>query len=337
MGMALQAGAGQNPSRQAARLAGMDWSIPAETVNKVCASGFRAITLGDQIIRSGDAEIVAAGGMESMSGAPYASASARWGIRMGDARLADLMIGDGLQCPFAGVHMAVYGSRAAAESGIGRDEQDAWALRSHMRAVSAVRQGKFTEEMVPVAANGADICTDECPRPDTDLSKLARLAPVFEANGTVTAGNAPPVNDGAAALVLMSKQEALRGGHKPMARIVGHAAVGAEASGISAAPALAIRKLLQRTGYSVEDIDLFEVNEAFAAVVLICGSLLGWDDEKVNVNGGAIALGHPIGASGARIVLTLIHELTRRGGGLGIAAICSGGGQGDAILIRVDG
>jgi acetyl-CoA C-acetyltransferase len=337
MGMAIQAGAGQIPSRQAARLAGLDWSVPTETVNKVCASGFRAITLADQIIRSGDAEIIAAGGMESMSGAPYAAASVRWGIRMGDSRLDDLMIRDGLQCAFDNVHMAVHGSGAAAEFGISRAEQDEWALRSHMRSVSAIRQGTFAEEIVSVATETAVVYTDECPRADTDLGKLARLSPVFDANGTITAGNAPPVNDGAAALILMSKEEAVRAGHEPLARIVGHAAVGAEASGIAAAPALAIRKLLQKTGYSLDDIDLFEVNEAFAAVILICGRMLGWDSEKVNVNGGAIAIGHPIGASGARIVLTLIHELKRRGGGLGIAAICSGGGQGDAILLRVDG
>ncbi|QYR20943.1 acetyl-CoA C-acetyltransferase [Paenibacillus sp. sptzw28] len=338
MGMVLQAGAGQAPSRQAARLAGLDWSVPSETVNKVCASGLRAITLADQMIRCGDADIIAAGGMESMSNAPYAVPSARWGIRMGNSGLVDLMIHDGLQCAFADVHMAVHGSRVAAEYGIGRAEQDDWALRSHMRAVSAIRQGTFAEEIVPVSASAAVVVdTDEGPRADTDAGKLARLSPVFDKSGTITAGNAPTVNDGAAALVLMSKEQALRSGLKPLATIIGHAEVGAEAPYIAVTPALAIRKLLIKTGRPLKDIDLFEVNEAFAAVILTCGKMLGWDEEKVNVNGGAIALGHPIGASGARILLTLIGGLMRRGGGLGIAAICSGGAQGDAVMIRVDG
>ncbi|MGM0883904.1 MAG: acetyl-CoA C-acetyltransferase [Bacillota bacterium] len=337
MGMVLQAGTGQIPSRQAARLAGLDWSVPSETINKVCASGLRAITLADQIIRSGDAEIIAAGGMESMSNAPYAVPFIRWGARMGDSELTDLMIHDGLLCAFANVHMAVHGSRLAAEYGISRAEQDDWALRSHLRAVSASRQGLFAEEIVSYTSARTIVATDEGPRSDTDAGKLALLSPIFEKNGTITAGNAPGVNDGAAALILMSKEEALRGGYKPLARIVGHATIGLEAPYLATSPAHAIRKLLQKTGVALENIHLFEVNEAFASVILTCGKILGWDAEKVNVNGGAIALGHPIGASGARIVLSLIYELLRRGGGLGIAAICSGGAQGDALLIQVDG
>ncbi|WP_409340782.1 acetyl-CoA C-acetyltransferase [Paenibacillus sp. MBLB4367] len=345
MGMALQAGAGQIPSRQAARLAGFDWSVPSETVNKVCASGMRALTLAHQSILAGESEVMLAGGMESMSGAPFAIPAARWGLRFGDAVLTDLMIHDGLACAFDNVPMAAHGSKAAREYGITREEQDEWALRSHLRALAAVREGKFAEEIVPVtvsalpASSGvpAVMDADECPRADTDAGKLARLPPVYDQNGTITAGNAPGMNDGAAALILTSMEYARKGGYTPLAQILGHAAVGAEASAIAVTPALAVRKLLKQTGFKLEDIDLFEINEAFAAVVLASGRIIGWDAEKVNVNGGAIALGHPIGASGARIVLTLIAELKRRGGGLGIAAICSGGAQGDAVLVRVEG
>jgi acetyl-CoA C-acetyltransferase len=345
MGMVLQAGAGQNPTRQAARLAGLDWDVAAETINKVCASGMRAITMADQIIRAGDADTLIAGGMESMSNALIAlSPQARWGLRSGDSNLMDLMIRDGLQCAFDDVHMAIHGNQAAVEYGISREEQDKWALRSHLRAVEAIRAGKFSAEIAAVTAVAAgrdgvhQLCiTDESPRADSDAASLARLSPIFDKNGTITAGNAPGVNDGAAALLVMSKEKAEQAGYKPMAKIIAHATVGSEAPYIAATPALAIRRLLQRTGLTLEDITLFEVNEAFAAVVLTSGHLLGWEEEKVNVNGGAIALGHPIGASGARIVLTLIGELQRRGGGLGIAAICSGGAQGDAILIQVDG
>ncbi|ACT01419.1 acetyl-CoA C-acetyltransferase [Paenibacillus sp. JDR-2] len=337
MGMVLQAGAGQIPSRQAARLAGLSWEIPSETINKVCASGMRAITMADQMIRSGDAEIVVAGGMESMSRTPYAVPAARWGARMGNAALVDLMNHDGLFCAFHQVPMGSLGNRVADEFNIGRQEQDDWALRSHLRAVAAQQSGRFAEEIVPVILDdGTQHHVDECPRPDTDAAKLAKLKPAFDRTGTITAGNAPGVNDGAAAVTVMSTVEAARLGVKPLATILGHASAGAEAAYLATVPALAIRKLLKQTGVPLEKIDLFEVNEAFASVVLISGQMLGWDHEKVNVNGGAIALGHPIGASGARIVLTLIHELKRRGGGLGIAAICSGGAQGDAILLEVN-
>ncbi|RTE07135.1 acetyl-CoA C-acetyltransferase [Paenibacillus whitsoniae] len=341
MGMVLQGGAGQVPSRQAARSAGLDWSVPTETVNKVCASGMRSVTLADQIIRAGDATVIVAGGMESMSRAPYLLQQARWGSRMGDQALLDGMLLDGLTCPFHGVPMAMHGSQVAAELGIAREEQDAWALRSHELAVQAAAKGYLDEEIVQVAVPGKGgerhVGQDECPRPDTSLAKLAALPPVFDKRGTITAGNAPGVNDGAAALVLMERTRAATDGLQPLATLVGHAAVGERAPYISTAPALAIAKLLRQTGLALGQIDRIEVNEAFAAVPLTCERMLGWQRDRVNVNGGAIALGHPIGASGTRIMLTLIHELRRRGGGYGIAAICSGTAQGDAVLLRVDG
>ncbi|MCY9196303.1 acetyl-CoA C-acetyltransferase [Bacillus atrophaeus] len=340
MGMVVQAGAGQIPSRQAARLAEVPWEVPTETINKVCASGLRAVTLGDQIIRAQDGDILVAGGMESMSNIPYAVPAGRWGARMGDAAMQDLMVYDGLTCAFDQVHMAVHGNTAAEEYGITRKEQDEWALRSQKRAAHAIDEGKFKEEIVPVAwvdrkgkTKTAD--TDEGLRRETSLEQLAKLPPIYSKEGSVTAGNAPGVNDGAGAFVLMSEEKAAELGKKPLATILGFAAVGQEASCLAAAPGLAINKLLKKTGFSVQDIDLFEVNEAFASVALTCEKIVGWDREKVNVNGGAIALGHPIGASGARILMTLIYELKRRGGGLGIAAICSGAAQGDSILIRV--
>ncbi|NBD23984.1 acetyl-CoA C-acetyltransferase [Paenibacillus sp. T1] len=346
MGMAVQAGAGQNPARQAARHAGLGVEVPAETVNKVCASGLRSITLAAQIIAADDAEIVAAGGMESMSGVPFALPDYRFGRRMGNGAAADLLLGDGLTCAFGGGHMGDYAESIAAEYGISRTEQDEWALRSHERAVQGILQGVFLAEIVPVPLAGGTpaksqvfaVDTDEAPRGDTSLEKLAALRPAFAAAdaGTITAGNAPGLNDGAAAVIAASKDRAQRDGYVPLAAVVGHAAVSVEPRLYAIAPALAIQKLLQRHNLRLQDIDRFELNEAFAAVVLACGRLLGWDSDKVNVYGGAIALGHPVGASGARIVGTLINGLRRRGGGLGIAAVCSGGGQGDALLVRVD-
>ncbi len=341
MGMVLQGGAGQIPSRQAAVKAGLPWEVQSETINKVCASGMRSITLADQIIRAGDAEVIVAGGMESMSNAPYVLPKARNGLRMGNGELIDLMVHDGLTCAFHNVHMAVHGSNVAAEYGLTREEQDAWALRSHERAIAAIDQGHFADEIVPVVIpqkKGDDLIidTDEGPRRDTSLEKLAKLPPVFTKDGTITAGNAPGVNDGAGAVVVMSEERARALGKKPLATILGHTAVGQDAPYIATTPGLAINKLLKKTGISLDQIDLFEVNEAFAAVTLTSGKLVGWDPDKVNVNGGAIALGHPIGVSGARIAMHLAYELKRRGGGLGIAAICSGAAQGDAILIQVD-
>ncbi|SDN02735.1 acetyl-CoA C-acetyltransferase [Paenibacillus sp. yr247] len=340
MGMVLQGGTGQIPSRQAARLAGLDWSVTTETINKVCASGLRSVTLADQIIRSGDADTIVAGGMESMSNAPFLLPSTRWGARMGDQNVVDLMIHDGLMCSFHNVPMIVHGSLVAAEFGISRGAQDEWALRSHLRAIEAKNKGYFAEEIVPLAIESkhgkVEVDQDEGPRADASLEKLAALPAVVK-DGTITAGNAPGVNDGAAAMVVMSKEKALSQGIRPLATIIGHAAVGERAPYIATTPSLAIQKLLRQTSMSLEQIDRFEVNEAFAAVMLTSGRLLGWNPEVVNVNGGAIALGHPIGASGTRIILTLIHELRRIGGGYGIAAICSGAAQGDAILLRVDG
>ena len=341
MGMVLQAGAGQIPSRQAARKAGLPWEVASETINKVCASGMRAITMADQIIRTGDADIIVAGGMESMSNVPYALPQARYGMRMGDSQVKDLMMYDGLTCPFDFVPMAVHGSNVSEEFGITRESQDEWAYRSQVRASQAVANGIFDEEIVPVEipqkkGNPVTINKDEGPRPDTTLEVLAKLAPVYKKDGTITAGNAPGINDGAAAMVVMSESKAQELGLQPLAKILGNAQVGAEAPYIATTPGLAINKLLEKTGVKLEEIDLFEVNEAFAAVTLTSGKIVGWDDEKVNVNGGAIALGHPIGASGARIIMSLIYELRRRGGGLGIAAICSGAAQGDAILLQVN-
>jgi acetyl-CoA C-acetyltransferase len=340
LGTVLQGGQGQIPSRQAARNAGLPWEIKTETINKVCASGMRSVTLADQIIRAGDEEVIVAGGMESMSNAPYLLPKARWGLRMGDGSVKDMMIHDGLSCSFSGVHMGVYGSQTARELEINRKEQDQWALQSHQRAIEAIANGKFAEEIIPVEIpqrKGAPIIVeqDEAPRKDTAIEQLTKLAPVFDQTGTITAGNAPGVNDGAAALVLMSEDRALKEGRIPQAYIIGHTEVAVEAKDFPKTPGLVINKLLAKTGKKLEDITLFEINEAFAAVILASQKIAHLDPEKINVNGGAVALGHPIGASGARIILTLVHELKRRGGGIGIAAICSGGGQGDAIMIEV--
>lgn len=340
MGMVLQGGTGQIPSRQAARKAGLPWEVGTETINKVCASGMRSATLAEQIIRAGDASVVVAGGMESMSNSPYILPGGRWGQRMGDGKVVDLMIHDGLWCAFDGVHMVVHGSNVAAEYKVSREEQDRWAARSHERAINAIDRGFMAEEIVPVTVKGRKgetvVDTDEAPRRDTSVEKLAGLKPVFLKDGSITAGNAPGVNDGACALVLSSADKAEELGARPVARILGHAAVAMEARYFPITPAYAIQKLLKKQNLTLDQIDRFEVNEAFAAVALANGKILGWDDEKVNVNGGAVALGHPIGASGARIILTLIQELRRRGGGLGVAGICSGSAQGDAVLVRVD-
>lgn len=340
LGTVLQGGQGQIPSRQAASKAGLPWEVKTETVNKVCASGMRSVTLGDQIIRAGDEEVIVAGGMESMSNAPYFLPKARWGLRMGDATVKDLMTHDGLSCSFTGVHMGTYGNEVAEEMEISREEQDRWALRSHELTIAAIASGKLAEEIVPVEVPQRKgepivISEDESPRKDSSIEKLAKLGSAFGKGGTITAGNAPGVNDGAAALVLMSEERAIREGRKPAAVILGHTEIAVEAKDFPKTPGLVINEILRKTGKSVDEIDLFEINEAFAAVALTSGKIAHLDENKVNVNGGAVALGHPIGASGARIILTLMHELKRRGGGIGIAAICSGGGQGDAIMIEV--
>jgi acetyl-CoA C-acetyltransferase len=340
LGSVLQGGQGQIPSRQAARHAGLPWSVKTETINKVCASGMRSVTLADQIIRAGDEEVIVAGGMESMSNAPYFMPKARWGLRMGDASVKDLMVHDGLTCCFTGVHMGTYGNGTAEEFELSREMQDQWALNSHVKAIDAMENGRLAEEIIPISVpqkRGEPVVVgqDESPRKDTSYEKLAKLATVFGSTGTITAGNAPGVNDGAAALVLMSEERAKQEGKEPFAYILGHAEVAIEAKDFPQTPGLVINELLKKTGKSLEEIDLFEINEAFAAVALASEKIAGLDSAKINVNGGAIALGHPIGASGARIILTLMYELKRRGGGIGVAAICSGGGQGDAVMIEV--
>ncbi len=340
LGMVLQGGQGQLPSRQAARNADIPWQTSTETINKVCASGMRSVALADLLIRAGEKETIVAGGMESMSNAPYILPKARTDYRMGHGQLIDLMIYDGLTCSFTGVHMGTYGNSTAEELGLTREAQDQWALRSHERACAAIESGTLQEEIVSVEImqrKGQPIVlsTDEAPRKDTSLEKLANLKPAFDKNGTITAGNAPGVNDGACALVLISEEKAEKQGKKPLAKILANATVAVEAKDFPKTPGLVINLLLEKVGKTAKDIDLFEINEAFSAVTLASAQIAGLDLEKVNVNGGAVALGHPIGASGARIILTLAYELRRRGGGLGIAAICSGGGQGDAILIEV--
>ncbi|GEN54795.1 acetyl-CoA C-acetyltransferase [Halobacillus faecis] len=340
MGTVLQGGQGQLPSRQASREAGIPWDVKTETVNKVCASGMRSVTMGDQFIRLGEEDIIVAGGMESMSNAPYFMPKARFGFRMGDGAVKDMMVHDGLTCSFENVHMGNYGNRTAEEFELTREAQDEWAYRSHQRAVKAIEEGTLGEEItaVEVPQRKGDpkvVDTDEAPRKDTTVEALAKLRPVFDKTGTITAGNAPGVNDGACAMLLMSDEKAEELGAETLATILAHDEIAVEAQDFPQTPGLVINKLLKKAGKSIEEIDLFEVNEAFAAVSLASGKIAGLDHDKVNVNGGAVALGHPIGASGARILLTLAHELKRRGGGLGIAAICSGGGQGDAVLIEV--
>ncbi|MDH4422936.1 acetyl-CoA C-acetyltransferase [Bacillus cereus] len=339
-GTVIQGGQGQIPSRQAARAAGIPWEVQTETVNKVCASGLRAVTLADQIIRTGDQSLIVAGGMESMSNSPYILRGARWGYRMGNNEVIDLNVADGLTCAFSGIHMGVYGGEVAKEDGISREAQDEWAYRSHQRAVSAHKEGRFEEEIVPVTipqrkGDPIVVAKDEAPREDTTIEKLATLKPVFDKTSTVTAGNAPGLNDGGAALVLMSEDRAKQEGRKPLATILAHTAIAVESKDFPRTPGYAINELLKKTGKTIEDIDLFEINEAFAAVAIASTEIAGIDPEKLNVNGGAVAMGHPIGASGARIIVTLIHALKQRGGGIGIASICSGGGQGDAVMIEV--
>ena len=331
MGQVLQGGAGQAPARQAAVGAGLPIEIGADTINKVCASSIRAVEIADSMIRAGDAQIVVAGGMESMSNAPYVLAKARFGYRLGDGVLIDSMVHDGLTSSFDGKHMVEQASFVSRELGITREEQDEWALRSQQRAVNAIDNGLFAEEIVPVG----DVAVDEAPRRDSTLEKLASLKPVFDPEGTTTAGNAPGVNDGAGALIVMSEEAAKERGIEPLATIVAQAAVADEFAYLARTPAKAGALALEKAGKTIGDVERLEVNEAFASVSLNSVRMLDADPERVNVNGGAVALGHPIGASGARILGTMIYELRRNGGGLGLAAICSGGGQGDAILLEV--
>jgi acetyl-CoA C-acetyltransferase len=339
MGQVLQAGAGQIPSRQVSVGIGLGPAVGSETVNKVCASGMRAATLADVLIRAGEHDVIVAGGMESMSNAPYLLPKGRFGYTFGDGAVVDSMTSDGLTCTFDGLIMAAQNSQVSADVGITREQQDAWALRSHQRAIAAIDAGRLADEIVPVTAPGRRgdtvVDTDEGPRRDTSAERLAALPPVFSKDGATTAGNAPGVNDGAAALVLASEDWAREHGLAPLAVIRSAGYVADDFAYLVRTPAAATRVALAKAGLDVADIDLLEVNEAFSSVALNTVDLLGIDPERVNVNGGAVALGHPIGASGARLLGTLVHELRRRGGGIGVAAICSGAAQGDATVLEV--
>jgi len=331
MGQVLQAAAGQAPARQAAIAAGVPIETPSDTINKVCASSIRAVEIADSMIRAGDVEVVVTGGMESMSNAPYALAKARFGYKLGDGSLIDLMVHDGLTSSFDGRHMVQQASFVSRELGISREDQDAWAFRSHQRAVHAQDEGLFADEIV--AVDGLE--ADESPRRDTSLERLAGLKPVFDPEGTTTAGNAPGVNDGASCVIVCSEEFARRKGLEPLATILSQGYVADDFAYLARTPAKAGQMALERAGKSIGDVERVELNEAFSSVAVNSTKLLGADPEKVNVNGGAVALGHPIGASGGRILGTMVHDLRRNGGGLGLAAICSGGGQGDAILLEV--
>lgn len=343
LGQVLQAGCGQIPSRQAALRAGLPVTCESTTVNKVCASGMRAITVAHSRLLNGDGEIFIAGGMESMSQAPYliAANTARFGKRIGDAQLEDSMLKDGLQCPVNNVPMLAYGVQNAEEFGISRQEQDEWALRSHEKAIAAQKSGRFTQEILSFeicqGKKNFTVEADESPRSDTSLAALAALKPAYSPQGSVTAGNAPSVNDGAAILLLMNEKKAKDLGLKPLAKILSTASVAQDVPYLATVPALAAQKALAKTGLSVAEIGLVEINEAFAVVALHSAKMLGIKKDILNVNGGAIALGHPIGASGARIVLTLAKEMKLRGVKYGVAAICSGTAQGDSIILSREG
>jgi acetyl-CoA C-acetyltransferase len=340
-GQVLQAGQGQVPSRQAQIKGGIPKEVSSETVNKVCASGLRSAGIVDQAVRAGDLDVAVAGGMESMSGAPYLLPKARFGYRMGDAKMLDAMVHDGLTNPFTGKQMFVEATEVGDELEITRPDMDKFALQSHERALAATDDGKLPEEIAPVTISSKKgdtvVEVDEAPRRGSSLETLAKLPGLTGKDGSHTAGNAPGVNDGAGALVLASDEWAKANGKTPLARIVAQAAVADDFPYLARTPANATKAALEKAGMKIEDVDLFEINEAFASVAINSMRMLGVEDDKVNVNGGAIALGHPIGASGARILGALVHELRRRGGGIGVAAICSGGGQGDAVILEVNG
>ncbi|HVE76725.1 MAG TPA: acetyl-CoA C-acetyltransferase [Actinomycetota bacterium] len=342
MGQVLQAGQGQITARVAATKAGIGMSIPAITINKVCLSGINAIALADQLIRAGEVTTVVAGGMESMTRTPYAVPSARTGARMGNAEQVDLMIHDGLWCAFDHTHMGEGTDIMNTKLGISRLEQDEWAARSHERAADAAKAGRLADEISAVEvqqrkAEALLVEEDEGIRPGTTVESLAKLRPAFTKDGTITAGNASQISDGAAAVIVTSKENAEKNGWPVLATILGHGMVaGPGDASLPDQPANAIRKVAEKLGQDPSGFDLYEINEAFASVAIRSTKQLGVSEDKVNVNGGAVALGHPIGASGARLVLTTAHELQRRGGGVGVAALCGGGGQGDALLIRVN-
>jgi len=340
MGQVLQGGQGQITARQAATKGGVPMDVPAITINKVCLSGLNAIHLADTLIKAGEIEIAIAGGMESMTQAPYAMPKGRTGARMGDAKLVDLMIYDGLWDAFDHKHMGDGSDTVNQKLGISRTEQDEWSARSHERAAEATKAGRLRDEIVSVAIpqrKGDPILVedDEGIRPGTTVESLAKLAPAFQKEGTITAGNASQISDGGAALIVMSEENARKRGLEPLATIVSHGQVAGPDNSLHMQPANAIKKAAAKAGLDAAGLDLYEMNEAFASVAVASGKALGVSDDKVNVNGGAVALGHPIGMSGARLVLTLAYELKRRGGGVGAAALCGGGGQGDALIIQV--
>ena len=339
MGQVLQAGAGQITARQAAVRGGVPREVPALTINKVCLSGLSAIALADQMIRAGELHTVVAGGMESMTQAPYLLPRARFGLRMGNAELLDAMVHDGLWSTFTGQSMGESSDDVNRELEIARSDQDAWAARSHRRAAEAWDSGRLADETVVVSVpqrrgQPVQVTRDEGVRPETTAEGLAALAPAFSRDGTITAGNASQVSDGACAVVVMSAERARERGLRPLAEVVAHGMSAERYAWLHTVPALALARALEKAGLRAADLDLVEINEAFASVALNATRMLDLDEERVNVNGGAVALGHPIGASGARLVLTLAHELRRRGAELGAAALCGGGGQGDALIIR---
>ncbi len=340
MGQVIQAGAGQAPARQAALKAGLPDGVSATTINKVCGSGLKAVMLGAAAIRAGDAHLIVAGGMENMNLGPYLLPGARAGYRLGNGELVDSTVHDGLWCAICDVHMGAHAERVAAKHDVTREAQDAFAVRSHERALGAIAEGRFRDEIVPVEVPGKKgptvIDTDENPRSDTSLEALARLKPAFQADGgTVTAGNAPGITDGAAALVLASSEAVERDSLAPIARITGYAQADVAPEWLFEAPIEGVRRLLDKFAFRLDEFDLIEINEAFAAQVLADGNALGFDWDKVNVNGGAIALGHPIGASGARVLTTLLYELRRRGGRRGLATLCLGGGGAVALAVEM--
>lgn len=339
MGCILQAGQGQNPARQGMLKAGIPVETPAATINMVCGSGLRAVAMAAQHIACGDSDIVVAGGMENMDLAPYVLDKARTGYRMGNGQVIDSMIKDGLWCAIGDTHMGITAENLAEKYGITREEQDAFAAASQAKAAAAIAAGKFVDEIVPVMIpqrKGDPIAfvKDEHPKPDTTVESLAKLRPAFKKDGTVTAGNASGINDGAAAMVIMAEERAAALGLKPLATIAGAAWAGVEPSIMGIGPVSATRKLLKKVGLKIDDIDLIEANEAFASQSLAVARELKWDPARVNVNGGAIALGHPIGASGARVLITLMHEMKRRGVHRGLATLCIGGGMGISLLVE---
>jgi acetyl-CoA C-acetyltransferase len=339
MGQVIQAGAGQAPARQAALKGGLPEGVSATTINKVCGSGMKAVMLGAASIRAGDADVIVAGGMENMNLGPYLLPGARAGYRLGNQTVVDSTVRDGLWCATCDVHMGMHAERVAKKHDVTRQSQDEFALRSHQRALAAIDEGRFRDEIVPVTVQSKkgpiSVDTDENPRADTSIEALAKLKPAFQPDGgTVTAGNAPGITDGAAAMVLASAEMVDADGLQPMARITGYAQADVAPEWLFEAPIHGVKRLIERVGGSLDDYDLIEINEAFAAQVLADGNALGFDWERVNVNGGAIALGHPIGASGARVLTTLLYELRRRGGRKGLATLCLGGGGAVAMAVE---